>query len=53
MLISVDCERKRERMIYWWFEVLVTDRQTDCGCGYIEKRCGYIGFDDTRCGYIE
>ena len=24
-----------------------------CGCGYIKKRCGYIGFGDIRCGYIK
>ena len=24
-----------------------------CGCGYIEKRCGYIDIVDTRCGYIK
>ena len=25
----------------------------DVGCGYMKKRCGYIGFDHARCGYIE
>ena len=24
-----------------------------CGCGYIDKRCGYIGFGHIRCGYIK
>ena len=52
LLISVDCERKRE-----WEKVRmrlsVKVQSVKCGCGYIKKRCGYIGFDDTRCGYIE
>ena len=24
-----------------------------CGCGYFDKRCGYIGFGHIRCGYIK
>ena len=50
--ISVDCERKRE-----WEKVRmrlsVKVQSVKCGCGYIKKRCGYIGFDDIRCGYIK
>ena len=33
-----------------WLERLMTH---SCGCGYIKKRCGYIGFGDIRCGYIK
>ena len=37
----------------WW----MTDEQLMNGwfkrCGYIKKRCGYIGFGDIRCGYIK
>ena len=48
MLINDHKAHKRSLAL----KVLMTDTHF-CGCGYIKKRCGYIGFDDMRCGYIK
>ena len=51
--MKVDWDESRFLMIKvdWLIDYIVYPHS--CGCGYIKKRCGYIGFGDIRCGYIK
>ena len=50
---STGCPKKTLLLSSFEFLTLGKRESGKYGCGYIKKRCGYIGFDDIRCGYIK